>query len=85
MNYQIKYELTGEAKRISALKRWTTYVGLTIIAVIVCLSIAWSLGGDLAVTLGALETMAEDLEQGSELKAAFSQFCIEILQGAECG
>ena len=85
MNYQIKYALTGEAKRVSALKQWTNYVCLVIIAVVVCLAIAWSLGVDWTVTVGALETMAEDLGQGSDFQAAFSEFCIEILQEAECG
>ncbi len=85
MNYQIKYELTGEAKRVTAVRLWMKYACLALLAVGLCWAIIWSFGGDWAVTVGALETMAEDLGQESDLKAAFSQFCIEILQGAECG
>lgn len=85
MNYQIKYELTGEANRETAAKVWLKYAALALLAVVLCLAIVWSFGGDWAVTVGALETMAEDLGQGSDFKAAFSAFCLEILQGAECG
>lgn len=85
MNYQIKYELTGEAKRVTAVKVWMKYVGLALLAMGLCLAVAWSFGGDWAVTIGALEMMAEDLGQGSDLKAVFSEFCIKILEGAECG
>ena len=85
MNYQIKYDQTGEAKRVTAVKLWMKFAGLVFLVVGLCLAVAWSFDGDWAVTVSALETMAEDLEQGSGLKAAFSEFCIEILQGAKCG
>lgn len=85
MNYQIKYELTGEARRVTTVKVWIKYAGFVFLAVVLCLAIVWSFGGDWAVTVGALETMAEDLGQGSDLKEAFSAFCLEVLQGAECG
>ncbi len=85
MNYQIKYEQTGEAKRVTAVKEWIKYAGFALLAVGLCWAIAWSFGGDWAVTVGALEAMAEDLGQGSDLKEAFSAFCLEVLQGAECG
>lgn len=85
MNYQIKYELTGEAKRVTAIKPWGKYTCLALLVVALCLAIVWSFGGDWAITVGALESMVEDLVQGSDLKEAFSAFCLEVLRGAECG
>lgn len=85
MEYQIRYERNGEAKytTVSAKRRrsfmWVL-AGITILAVAV-----WSMGADWAVTRDALEGMAENLGQGIELKEAFTEFCLDVLQGAECG
>lgn len=85
MDYQIKYELTGEAKRVTVGKVWMKYVAFGLLAVGLCAAILWSAGADWAVTVGALEGMAEELGQGSGIREAFSSFCLEVLQGAECG
>lgn len=85
MDYQIKYELTGEAKRITAGKVWLKYVGFGLLVIGLCAAVLWSAGGDWTVTVGALEGMAKDMEQGSDFREAFSSFCLEVLQGAECG
>lgn len=85
MGYQITYGLTGEAKRIDLWKIRLKYLGIITIAVLLMTSIVWISGADWAVTVSALEEMAETLSQGENFADAFSGFCIDILQGAELG
>ena len=85
MNYQINYGLSGDANRVTTQKIWQKYTALAFLTLGLCLAVVWSFGGDWAVTVGALEDMAQELVQGQDLKEAFSSFCIDILQGAQCG
>ena len=85
MNYEIKYELTGKAKRISMRKKWLQYIGCGAIFVVLCMTVIWSAGGDWAVTVNALESMSVNLQQGSGLLDAFSSFCLDVLRGTVSG
>ena len=85
MNYQINYGLSGDANRVTTQKIWLKYTALALLTLGLCLAVVWSFGGDWAVTVGALEDMAQELVQGQDLKEAFSSFCIDFLQGAQCG
>lgn len=85
MHYQIKYGQTGQARSVSSSKIWIQYIAITLLSVGFLCALLWSAGMDLGVTVDALEQMAIDLGAGSDLKEAFSGFCLEILKGAECG
>lgn len=85
MNYQIKYDQFGYAKRtkMREIRIVRACIGLMILLIIAC--IIWCSGMDLNVTVTALETMAEQLKQGSGVQAAVAAFCVQILQGAQAG
>lgn len=85
MGYQIAYEITGEAKRVDLWKIRLKYFGIITISVLLIISFLWISGADWAVTVSAMEAMAETLSQGEDFAEAFSTFCIDVLQGAECG
>lgn len=85
MGYQIAYEITGEAKRVDLWKIRLKYLGIITISVLLIISFLWISGADWAVTVSAMEAMAETLSQGEDFSDAFSTFCMDVLQGAECG
>lgn len=85
MYYQISYDQTGSAQRIRATKIWIRYITIGVIAAAFCWAVLWSTGMDWGVTLDALEQMAINLKDGENLKEAFSGFCLDILEGAQCG
>lgn len=85
MGYQITYGFNGEAKRVDLWKVRLKYLEMITIAVLLMVSIVWISGADWAVTVSAMEEMAETLSQGEDFVDAFSAFCIDILQGAELG
>lgn len=85
MYYQIKYGQTGQAERISKAKVWVKNITFVLIGAAVCWSILWSTGMDWGVTVDALEQMAIELSNGENLKEAFSGFCLDVLEGAQCG
>lgn len=85
MSYQILYGFAGDAKRVGLWKKWMKYVEIFAIVVLCLISVFWISGADWAVTVDAMEEMAETLSQGEDFADAFSGFCIDILQGAELG
>lgn len=85
MHYQIKYGCTGDSRRISCIKKWTSRVGVGLCILALCVVFLWSLNGDWAVTVAAMEDMAGAIAQGSGIKDAFGAFCLDILKGAELG
>ena len=85
MHYQISYDQTGCAQRISAAKVWIKYITIGVIATAFFWSVLWSTGMDWGATLDALEQMAVNLGDGENMKDAFSEFCLDILKGAQCG
>lgn len=82
MAYRIEYEHAGTAKRNCGRGIIFKYALWSLGTVAIVTAILWSLGGDWTVTVGALESMAKSLGKGSAWKEAFSDFCLEILQGA---
>lgn len=85
MAYQIAYDLAGQMKRIPQWKMYLKYFGEVMLVIGVIGVILWTAGGDWAVTISALEAMAENLGQGSGLQEAFSRFCMAVLLGAQYG
>ena len=85
MGYQILYGTTGDAKRIGLWRKGLKHAGFFAIAVLILISAYWIFGGDWAVTVNAMEEMAATISQGEDIADAFSSFCLDILQGAECG
>lgn len=85
MEYQIRYERNGEAKYTTVLDKRRRCLMWALTGIIILSAAIWSMGADWAVTRDALEGMAENLVQGNELKEAFSEFCLDILRGAEGG
>ena len=85
MGYQITYGFTGDAKRVDLWKIRLKRLGMVAGGVLFLLSVLWISGVDWSVTVGAMDDMAETLSQGADFADAFSEFCIDILQGAELG
>ena len=85
MGYKIVYDLAGNAKEISGWRKPLRYLFSALLVFGVVLLFFWIWGGDFTVTVTALDAMAESLGQGSSLQEAFSEFCLDILIGAECG
>lgn len=85
MHYQIKYDCTGDSKHITATRKWMIRIVLSLVVLLLCSVVLWSFGGDWAVTVDALESMAGAVQAGADLKEAFSSFCLDILYGAELG
>ncbi len=85
MNYQIKYDWTGHSQHISGREKWAKQIGLAVMMLLLGIAILWSMNADWAVTVDAMEDMATALQQGHNIKEAFSTFCLDILMGAEFG
>ena len=81
MAYQIVYDLTGKMEKISQCKGILKRFKSIIIVIGVIIALFWTAGGDWKITLTAIDTMAENLGQGCGLQEAFSDFCLDILQG----
>ncbi len=85
MSYRIRYDSCGITRYISGKKHKFTlwlFPSCIILSVIVLRYIS---GMDFHVTAMALENMAAHLKQGSGVQEAFSQFCLDVLQGAQIG
>ena len=82
MAYQIEYGANGARTIYTKSRIPIRKIGITMAILVLGAIILWSSGCDWSVTAAALETMAEEVGQGSGIADAFSTFCIEILQGA---
>ena len=85
MDYQINYGFTGDAKRIHIWQIWMKRIGYLALCIMLIVTLSWISGANHAITVSAMEDMAEMLRQGEAFTDAFSEFCMDILQGAECG
>ncbi len=85
MGYQITYGFTGEAKRVDLWKIRIKYLAFGVICVLLLISAAWMFELNWQVTVRAMDEMAETISQGEDFADAFSAFCINVLQGPECG
>lgn len=83
MAYKIEYGIKGTAKYVSSARRHSGRISKCLLILGLIAVLIWSVGGDWAVTVGAFEEMAGQLQQGSDITEAFSAFCLEILQGAQ--
>ena len=82
MAYQITYDLSGHMIKIPRWKRRLKVFTGVVFMIAVIAVLFWTARGDWTVAWRALDTMAENLGQGSSLQQAFSGFCLDILQGA---
>ena len=82
MYYQIQYGADGQSKRSGLTRKWIARIGLCLLGICVLVGVLWSANGDWAVTVGAMEEMADALKQGSNVTDAFTTFCLQILEGA---
>ena len=85
MHYQIKYDCTGDSRHITATRKWSMRIAVSLVVLLLCSVVLWTFGGDRAVTIDALESMAQTVREGTDIKEAFSSFCLDILYGAELG
>lgn len=85
MGYQITYGFAGDAKRVDLWKIRLKRLGMVATGVLFLLCVLWISGADWSVTVSAMDDMVETLSQGADFVDAFSEFCIDILQGAELG
>ena len=85
MAYRISYECTGKAKRMNLWRIRLTYLRIFVAVVLLVLFAVWASGMNWSVTVGAMEVMTEEIGNGTDFTDAFSAFCIQVLQGAECG
>lgn len=85
MAYQIQYDISGNMKRRSTRWHWLKYAACALLALATFAGLFRMANDDWAITVSALERMAEDIGHGSGLQEAFSDFCLDILQGAHSG
>ena len=85
MNYQIKYDCKGDSTRIYGTRKWLKRICVGLVCGVLILICVWSFRADWSVTLNAMESMAGAIGQGSGMQDAFGEFCLDILQGADCG
>ena len=81
MGYRIKYQITGEMKKMNIHAGKIRFVFLGIFAATILSYTIWANRGEWLTALHALESMADELEQGSDVKAAFTSFCLQVLHG----
>lgn len=94
MGYRVEYETVGKVRRMEQRKSPRAALTALFFALFLLLTAAfWPKGrealrellipGDPAVTVGALETLAEELQTGSALGDALENFCQTIVREAE--
>ena len=83
MGYEINYDIWGKMSKISAKKK-VFQICLWVVAA-VTLGVFLFYGNGLRSAVSSLEVMAQEIQDGSGIKEAFSEFCIDILEGAELG
>ena len=82
MEYQIQYNLNGKSKSTKPVAKWLKYGAYGLMFLCICELLIWTAGVDLRAVWTAAEIMADALKQGSGVKDAFSEFCLDILRGA---
>lgn len=83
--YQISYDATGGVKKVRYSGKYMSGVMTIFLIVFILFSVLWFNGLDVVTTVEALEEMACNIGNGNGIKEAFSEFCIDILEGAELG
>ena len=85
MGYRIIYRVSGDVEHVRLWSKWLKYVGILALSVMFIITMVWISGSDRTITVNAMEDMADMLQQGEPFTDAFAAFCINILQGAQCG
>lgn len=83
MGYKINYDIWGKMTKISRKKKVFQLFFWVFAAVVVGVFLFYGNGFRSAVS--SLEVMAQEIQEGNGIKEAFSEFCIDILEGAELG
>ncbi len=85
LSYQIQYNNHGTTRYISCKKYSFAPWFRFFCAVLAIVALGFLSGGDWRVTTTALENMAANLKLDIGVQEAFSQFCLDVLQGAQIG
>lgn len=93
MSYKIQYNMSSKTER-NYNKQFNKNIGIVYLTIVllICLFIGKHLGsaeirkflipGDDAVTSAAFAEMTNQIQQGTEIKEAFTNFCMEIIENA---
>ena len=82
MGYEIHYGPAGEMRRIAKYKVHLKKTLALIAFVAVLLLLYHAFDEEIHLAVNALEGMAGKVQEGSGIKEAFSEFCLEVLEGA---
>lgn len=85
MGYEINYDIWGKMSLSSDRKKVFKICFWIFTVVTLGAFLFYAAGNELSAAVSALDVMALELQEGSGIKEAFSEFCIDILEGAELG
>ena len=85
MGYEIHYGPAGEMRKIARYRKHLKKTLVLFILVAVLLLLYHAFDEEIYVMVAALEGMAGNVQEGSGIKEAFSEFCLDILEGANIG
>ena len=96
MGYRVEYgQDSNQEKAAGRLGRILVLTVILFVMFLVLVNLFWPQGaamvrqalipGDAAVTVGALEGLAQDLKAGDSIEAALQSFCRTVLEGAGIG
>ena len=83
MSYEIIYDISGKMKRLPRWKKHAKLLAIALVVVVVLAAFAMPFHTTWQSTWNALDVFANNLEQGSGIADAFSEFCFEILNDAK--
>lgn len=81
MEYQIRYDRNGESKRIKPSGKWLKYCRRLLVILCVICSLLWALDVDMSQVFSAADSLVVSLQEGNGIEDAFSEFCLDILEG----
>ena len=82
MGYEIRYGSPGEMRRIAKYKIHLKKVLSLFVLATALLLLYHAFDKEICVAVNALEGLAGKVQEGSGIKEAFSEFCLDILEGA---
>ena len=85
MGYRISYDTSGDVKKVRYWEKYMSRICKVFLIGAALFVLLWAESADFTATLHAFEVMAMELGQGSGFKEAFSEFCLDVLEGAEIG
>ena len=81
MEYQIQYDRQGKSRRRRPAGKWQKNCVHIVLLVGAAAILLWSADVNVREIISAADMMADALKQGSGVKDAFSEFCLDILRG----